>query len=77
MVAGTWKSVGHSPPVHRLRQIQGLVEDRVLLGSVRTSQDSVVAEWENNTHTVAAVHTTMCLPEQHREPTTRAIKRVE
>ena len=69
-------SVGHSPQVHWLRQIQGLV-DRVLLTSVRT-WDHYPWSWIGRIteHTEAAVYTAMCIPEQHREPTTRAITRV-
>jgi len=71
------KSVGRSPQVHWLRQSQGLV-DRVLLTSVRNwdhypwSRTGRITE-----HTEAAVYTAMCIPEQHREPTTRAITWVE
>ena len=71
-------SVGHSPPVHRLRQIRGLVNG-ALLRSVRTSRDHYPWSWNGRTteHIVAAVHTTMCIPEQHRQRTTKAITTVE
>ena len=63
-------------PAYWLRPIQGLVVDGALLSSVRTSRGREMGE-QQCTHTVAAVHTTMCIPEQHREPTTRVITRVE
>ena len=71
------ESVGHSPQVHWLRQIQGPV-DGVLLTSVRT-WDHYPWSWIGRIteHTEASIHTTMCIPEQHREPTARAITRVE
>jgi len=38
----------------------------------------VVMEWKNIIEPIeAVVHTIMCIPEQHSEPTTRAITRVE
>ena len=47
-------SVGHSPPVQRLRQIQGLV-NRALLRSVRTSRDHYPWSWNGKIteHTVS------------------------
>jgi len=55
-----------------LRQIQGLI-DRALLRSVRTSREKA----RIIKYILAAVHATMYSPEQHREPTTRAIIIVE
>ena len=71
-------SVGHSSQVHWLWQIQGLVVDRVLLTSV-ISRDHYpwLCNGRITEHTEAAVHTTMCIPKQHRESATRAITRVE
>ena len=78
MVARTWMFWTFSASSScRLQQIQGLV-DRALLRSVRTSQDYYPQSWNGRVteHTVAAVHT-MFIPEQHREPTIRAVKGVE
>ena len=76
-------SVGHSPQVHSSRQIQGLV-DRVLLTSVRTWDHypwSWIGRITDNTEAqfwrCLAIHTTTCIPEQHKELTTRTITRVE
>ena len=76
-------SIGHSLPVHWLWQIQGLVVDQALLRSVRKSWDHYPWPWNGRitehcfNSIVAAVHTTMCISEQHREPTTRVITKVE
>ena len=74
MVAGTWMCWTFSASSSRqVWQIQGLV-DRALLRSVRTSRDHYPRSWNGRVteHTVAAVHTTMLIPEQRREPTIRA-----
>ena len=56
----------------------GRLGDRVLLTSVRT-WDHYPWLWIGRIkeHTEAAVYNAMCIPEQHRELTTRAITRVE